>query len=109
MKSVGFGTKSTRIRPAESGFGLNQSGYDLESLKELPFGGGREFEVLNPECVIDALDDGHTIQINSKTGDTLTVGDKTYALVRFPLPRTQRAQGKCRHRFIRTRWVAVAS
>ena len=26
-------------------------------------------------------DNGHTIQINSKTGGTLTVGDKTFALV----------------------------
>ncbi len=43
----------------------------------------QEVEVLNQAGVIGALDNGHTIQINSKTGETLSVGDKTYALVQF--------------------------
>ncbi|UCC85438.1 MAG: carbonic anhydrase family protein [Gemmatimonadota bacterium] len=70
--------------------GLEQSPIDLSnaSLTELPGVGihlpsGQEVEVLNQAGVIDALDNGHTIQINSKTGETLTVGDKTYALVQF--------------------------
>ncbi len=43
----------------------------------------QEVEVLNQAGVVGALDNGHTIQINSKTGETLSVGDKTYALVQF--------------------------
>jgi len=43
----------------------------------------QEVEVLNQAGVIDALDNGHTIQINTKTSETLTVGDETYALVQF--------------------------
>ena len=43
----------------------------------------KELEMLSQGGVIDALDNGHTIQINSKTGETMTVGDKTYALVQF--------------------------
>jgi len=43
----------------------------------------QEVEVLNQAGVIGALDNGHTIQINSKTGETLSVGDRTYALVQF--------------------------
>ena len=42
-----------------------------------------QVDVLNQAGVIGALDNGHTIQINSKTGETLTVGEKTYALVQF--------------------------
>jgi carbonic anhydrase len=70
--------------------GLEQSPLDLAnaSVTELPGVGihlpsGQEVEVLNQAGVIDALDNGHTIQINLKTGETLTVGDKTYALVQF--------------------------
>ena len=43
----------------------------------------QEVEMLNQEGVIDALDNGHTIQINSSTGETLTAGGKSYALVQF--------------------------
>jgi carbonic anhydrase len=39
--------------------------------------------VLNQEHVFGALDNGHTIQINAATGETLTVGDQSYALVQF--------------------------
>jgi carbonic anhydrase len=42
-----------------------------------------EFDVLTQAGVIDALDNGHTIQVNSKTGEKLTVGGKVYALVQF--------------------------
>jgi carbonic anhydrase len=42
-----------------------------------------EFDVLNQAGVIAALDNGHTIQVNSKTGEKLTVGGKAYALVQF--------------------------
>jgi carbonic anhydrase len=43
----------------------------------------QEVQVLNQMGVIDALDNGHTIQINSRTGETLTVGADSYALVQF--------------------------
>ncbi len=42
-----------------------------------------EFDVLTQAGVIGALDNGHTIQVNSKTGEKLTVGGKAYALVQF--------------------------
>jgi carbonic anhydrase len=70
--------------------GLEQSPIDLANATktELPGIGidapsGQEVAVLNQAGVIDALDNGHTIQINAKTGETLTVGDETYALVQF--------------------------
>jgi len=43
----------------------------------------REFEVLNQAGVVDALDNGHTIQVNSMTGETIAVGDGIFALVQF--------------------------
>ncbi len=43
----------------------------------------QEVEVLNQAGVINELDNGHTIQINAKTSEKLTVGDKSYALVQF--------------------------
>ena len=52
---------------------------------ELRLPSGRDVEVLNQEGVIDALDNGHTIQVNAKTGETMTVGDKSYALLQFHL------------------------
>ena len=45
--------------------------------------GEGEYDVLAQAAVVDALDNGHTIQINSKIGEKLTVGDKAYALVQF--------------------------
>jgi carbonic anhydrase len=70
--------------------GREQSPIDLADTTELDLGrveidtpSGEEVEVLNQEGVIGALDNGHTIQINSKTGETMTIGDKTYALVQF--------------------------
>ena len=42
----------------------------------------QEVEVLNQAGVIHELDNGHTIQVNSKVG-TMTVGDEIYALVQF--------------------------
>ena len=43
----------------------------------------QEVEVLNQAGVINELDNGHTIQINAKTSEKLTVGDKSYALLQF--------------------------
>ncbi len=43
----------------------------------------QEVEVLNQAGVINELDNGHTIQVNAKTSEKLTVGDKSYALVQF--------------------------
>jgi carbonic anhydrase len=43
----------------------------------------QEVEVLNQSGVIHELDNGHTIQINAKTSEKLTVGDKPYALLQF--------------------------
>jgi carbonic anhydrase len=43
----------------------------------------REVEVLNQSDVIHELDNGHTIQVNAKTSEKLTVGDKSYALLQF--------------------------
>ena len=70
--------------------GLKQSPIDLANATEVELRGveidmpsGQEVEVLNQAGVIGALDNGHTIQINSKTGEAMTVGDKTYALVQF--------------------------
>ena len=70
--------------------GLEQSPIDLANATEFELvrveidtPSGQEVEVLNQQGVIGALDNGHTIQINSKTGETMTVGDKTYALLQF--------------------------
>ncbi len=70
--------------------GREQSPIDLANATEIELPGveihlpsEQEVAVLNQAGVIGALDNGHTIQINSKTGETLTVGDKTYALVQF--------------------------
>ena len=72
--------------------GRAQSPIDLGNAKaaevppvELRLPSGRHVEVLNQEGVIDALDNGHTIQVNAKTGETMTVGDKSYALLQFHL------------------------
>jgi carbonic anhydrase len=72
------------------GEGLEQSPIDLANTApiELPAvefdtPSDHEVEVLNQEGVIDALDNGHTIQINTKSAEKMTVGDKTYALVQF--------------------------
>ncbi len=70
--------------------GLEQSPIDLANATEIELPGveihtpsEQEVEMLNQAGVIDALDNGHTIQINSKTGETMTVGEKTYVLVQF--------------------------
>ena len=60
----------------------NTSAIDLPDV-DIDTPSGQEVEVMNQAGVIDALDNGHTVQINSKTGETLTVGDKTYAAVQF--------------------------
>jgi carbonic anhydrase len=44
---------------------------------------GQEVEVINQRGVVSELDNGHTIQVNSRTGEKTTVGGKTYALVQF--------------------------
>jgi len=70
--------------------GLEQSPIDLANATDIELPGleihtpsEQEVEMLNQEGVLGALDNGHTIQINSKTGETMTVGDRTYALVQF--------------------------
>jgi carbonic anhydrase len=70
--------------------GVEQSPIDLANASEIELPAvefqlpsEQEVEVLNQEGVIGALDNGHTIQINSSTGETMTVGDETYALVQF--------------------------
>ena len=70
--------------------GVEQSPIDLASASEIELPAvefqlpsEQEVEVLNQEGVIGALDNGHTIQINSSTGETMTVGDEIYALVQF--------------------------
>ena len=70
--------------------GVEQSPIDLANTTQIELPpteinilSGQELEVLNQAGVIDALDNGHTIQINAETGETLTVGDKSYALVQF--------------------------
>jgi carbonic anhydrase len=68
--------------------GSSQSPIDLTGAEEshLPpieivMPAGQEAEVLNQGSVADALDNGHTIQINVPHGEALIVGGKTYALV----------------------------
>jgi len=70
--------------------GLEQSPIDLANAVktrlpavDLDRPGEAEFEVLTQAGVVDALDNGHTIQVNSKTGEKLTVDGKTYALLQF--------------------------
>jgi carbonic anhydrase len=70
--------------------GREQSPIDITSAKEIELPAvdihtpsEQEVAVLNQAGVIHELDNGHTIQINSKTGETMTVGDKTYTLVQF--------------------------
>jgi len=70
--------------------GLKQSPIDLANATQIelpamdihrPDEGN--FDVLTQAGVINALDNGHTIQVNSKAGEQLTVGGKAYALVQF--------------------------
>jgi carbonic anhydrase len=70
--------------------GLEQSPIDLTNAAaielpevELHTPSDQKVAVLNQEGVIDALDNGHTIQINTKGTERMSVGDKTYALVQF--------------------------
>ena len=70
--------------------GRRQSPIDLSNAAEidLPAGeiqipDGEVVELLNQAGVIGPLDNGHTIQVNAKTGEVMTVGDKAYALVQF--------------------------
>lgn len=70
--------------------GLEQSPIDLSKAREIELPeikihtpSEQEVEVLNQKGVISALDNGHTIQINSKTDETMTVADRTYTLVQF--------------------------
>ena len=70
--------------------GLEQSPIDITSASkidlpavEMDTPSGEEVEVLNQAGVIRELDNGHTIQINAKTGGKLTVADRSYALVQF--------------------------
>lgn len=61
---------------------VNATAIELPS-SEIHTPSGQEVQVLNQEGVIGALDNGHTIQINAKSGETMTVGGETYALVQF--------------------------
>jgi len=70
--------------------GREQSPIDISSATEIELPAiiinrpsEREFEVLNQAGVVDALDNGHTIQVNSKTGETIAIGDGIFALVQF--------------------------
>ena len=70
--------------------GKAQSPIDLAVPKEivLPefffrFPSDTEVEVLNQEGVIDALDNGHTIQVNAQTGEYMRVEGKTYWMLQF--------------------------
>lgn len=70
--------------------GRRQSPIDLSNateielpVTEIHMPSDQEVAVLNQAGVLDALDNGHTIQINAKTGEAMTVGDETYALVQF--------------------------
>jgi carbonic anhydrase len=70
--------------------GLEQSPIDLANAADIELPGveihtpsDQVVEVLNQAGVIDALDNGHTIQINTKSAEKMSVGDKTYALVQF--------------------------
>jgi carbonic anhydrase len=75
---------------AQCAEGRKQSPIDMTSVTDIELPAmeihtpnDQEVEVLNQVGVINELDNGHTIQINSKTGETMTVGDETYALVQF--------------------------
>lgn len=50
---------------------------------EIDLPSGLEVEIRNQEGVFAELDNGHTVQVNAATGETLTVGDATYSLVQF--------------------------
>ena len=70
--------------------GVEQSPIDLATATEIELSGmeidtpsEQEVTVLNQAGVIDALDNGHTIQINTKSAERMTVGDETYGLVQF--------------------------
>lgn len=70
--------------------GQEQSPIDLAGPRatELPelvihIPGDREVGVLNQEGAIGALDNGHTIQINARSGERFEVGGKAYSLVQF--------------------------
>ncbi len=42
-----------------------------------------DFDALSQAGSISAIDNGHTIQINAKTGATITIGDKAFSLLQF--------------------------
>jgi carbonic anhydrase len=70
--------------------GLEQSPIDLANAAaidlpevEIHTPSDHEVEVFNQQEVIDALDNGHTIQINTKGVERMIVGDRSYALVQF--------------------------
>jgi carbonic anhydrase len=70
--------------------GVEQSPIDLTNATQIKLSPiqlhilrGQELEVLNQAGVINALDNGHTIQINAATSERLTVADKSYVLVQF--------------------------
>jgi carbonic anhydrase len=70
--------------------GLSQSPIDLTNSKVIDLPevvidvlSGKEVELVNQAGVISGLDNGHTIQINARTGEKMTVGDMTYSLIQF--------------------------
>jgi carbonic anhydrase len=70
--------------------GLSQSPVDLSNTKQINLPdviidilNEKEVELVNQAGVINALDNGHTIQINAKTGEKMTFSDKIYALIQF--------------------------
>ncbi len=70
--------------------GLSQSPIDLNESMEtdlpeikLVLLNDKEVDVLNQKGVISELDNGHTIQINAKTSEKMTVAEKSYSLIQF--------------------------
>jgi carbonic anhydrase len=75
---------------ASCGSGEEQSPIDLTNatVVELPevvidLPSGQQVQVLNQEGVVNALDNGHTIQINVGPGETLEVDGSVHGLVQF--------------------------
>jgi carbonic anhydrase len=75
---------------AQCASGEEQSPVDLTGgrMAELPevtldVPSDQEVQVLNQQGVVNALDNGHTVQINVGGGETLEVDGKVYSLVQF--------------------------
>ncbi len=71
------------------GVGKAQSPIDLSSRNAVPLPtlrtafGPAELRIVHQEHVADAINNGHTIQVNYTDGDTLFIGDKTFLLLQY--------------------------